>query len=105
MSNVFNWLSVQKNYKLSLGLYKSLFAFLEVSLGIGAGVIAVDPPASFEELKSTWPAFVLAVAAAIFRFFSNRRKHAIPGYYSYKDRPYQGTCEQSSTLPNYKENK
>ena len=74
-----NWFAKAENYKLSVGLYKALFAFLQVSLGIGAGVVTVNPPASFPEFQQTWPAFVLALVSALLKLFTNYRKQAVKG--------------------------
>lgn len=64
-----------EGYRLSLTLWKALWTFLQTSIGVGAGVIAIEMPASWEEFQAQWPVLLVPVAIATARALNNARKH------------------------------
>lgn len=78
----------QREYRLGLTLWKAGWSFLNNSLGVGAGVLALAPPEKLSDLKENWPIILVPLGIAIVRAtqnwwkFSNnkeRRSGYIPG--------------------------
>lgn len=65
----------ESEYQASITLLKAALRFVTVMLGVGAGVLAVEPPATLEEFWQTWPAWVFALVLAVFKAWDNYRKN------------------------------
>lgn len=61
-------------YSTGKTLWKAVVAFIEALLGVSSGILMIEPPESLEDLRRTWPAFVVAVILAILRGWRNYAK-------------------------------
>ncbi len=78
----------QRDYKLGVTLWKAGWSFINNSLGIGAGVLAISPPEKLSDLKDNWPVILVPLGIAVIRagrnwwkFNKNKEKRGryIPG--------------------------
>jgi hypothetical protein len=58
-------------YKVSVTLWKALFEFLAVTVGVGAGAAAVNFPETWEEFQQIWPALAAPLILAAWKAIRN----------------------------------
>ena len=63
-----------ENYRIALTLWKAFWTFVQTAIGVGAGVVAIDMPGTWEEMKVKWPVLIVPLVLAIWRAFENARK-------------------------------
>lgn len=63
-------------YSATITLWKAFWTWVTAMLGVGAGVLAIDAPATYDEFLTAWPALLLPMAFAIAKAFENWRKNA-----------------------------
>ena len=64
-----------QGYSAAVSLWKAFWTFVQVSFGVGGGVLAIKTPATFEELKEVWPTLAIPLLLAVFRAVENLRKN------------------------------
>lgn len=62
-------------YRIGTTLWKAMWTWIYSTFGVGAGVLTIAQPETWEEFQATWPTFLFALLPPIATAIENLRKN------------------------------
>jgi len=67
-------------YSLGKTIWKAFWTFVQGTVGVGAGVLAIKLPETAGEFAEAWPALLAPLGFAIWKALENYRKNSDSAY-------------------------